>query len=76
MSDESPSFSAPRKPKICPSCGSARIASILYGYPGSDEKLRRDLDDGKIVLGGCCLTGNDPKWECVECGAQVFKARE
>tara|TARA_B100001964_G_scaffold131260_1_gene145039 strand:+ start:202 stop:594 length:393 start_codon:yes stop_codon:yes gene_type:complete len=67
-----------RKPRKCAKCGSAKIASIVYGeYFGSD-KLNKDLEDGKIVLGGCCITidefGNaDPLWECIVCGTKIYK---
>jgi len=26
-----------------------------------------DLDKGDIVLGGCCVTENDPEWHCKDC---------
>lgn len=52
----------------CPHCGSRNTATILYGMPAFSEKLQRDLDSGKIVLGGCCITGYDPKKHCNDCG--------
>ena len=56
-----------QKKKMCPKCGSEDIASILWGYPMQDEKLDKALAQKKIVLGGCCVTGNDPYWECNDC---------
>jgi hypothetical protein len=54
--------------KECPSCGGTDIAVILYGLP-SDELLNDEkVKQKKIVLGGCCITGNDPKLECNDCG--------
>ena len=29
--------------------------------------LEEELDKKEIVLGGCIVTGSDPKWECNEC---------
>ena len=46
----------------CPECGSIRIADILYGLPVWSQKLDEDLKVGKLVLGGCCITEDDPKW--------------
>jgi hypothetical protein len=38
-----------------------------------DDKLQQDLDEGKFVLGGCCLSDIDPKWQCVECKTELYK---
>lgn len=57
-----------KKPKKCTKCGSKKIAKILYGLPAFSPELKRQLESGEIVLGGCIITGNDPKWQCVECG--------
>lgn len=54
----------------CPACGSAEVASILYGLPMYDEELRADLDAGRVVLGGCCVGGDDPVWLCRACKHQ------
>jgi hypothetical protein len=62
-----------RKPRKCPKCGASKIANILYGYPGLTDRLQKELDEGKTVLGGCCITGDDPQWECVECHTRIFK---
>jgi len=56
-----------RKPRKCPECGSTKIARILYGYPAFSDELRRELKAGRVVLGGCCITGDDPHWQCVDC---------
>ena len=55
------------KPKKCPECGSDSIAEILYGLPAYDEQMERDLDAGKIVLGGCCVSDDSPEWHCNKC---------
>ncbi len=62
-----------RRPRKCPQCGSAKIANILYGYPVFDSKLEKLLDEGKIALGGCVISGNDPTWRCVDCETDIYK---
>lgn len=61
------------KPNYCPDCGSEKIASILYGYPSDDPKLHADIDEGKIVLGGCCITGSEAEWQCFKCETRMFR---
>lgn len=52
----------------CPSCGaSSRVAEILYGLPAFDEELNRNLQAGRIVLGGCGVSDNMPRWRCGKC---------
>lgn len=29
----------------------------------------RELDAGRIVVGGCVITGSDPQWQCTSCDA-------
>ena len=45
----------------CPNCGSFNRLPILYGLPGPG--VPKD-----VVLGGCIITDNDPKWHCEDCG--------
>jgi ribosomal protein S27AE len=63
---------AAEKQKECPKCGSKRMARIQYGLPAYDAKMERDIAAGKLVLGGCCITGDDPRWQCADCGVQVW----
>ena len=51
----------------CPKCGGTDIAVILWGLPHFDENLKQEIKNKKTVLGGCCITGNDPKLECNDC---------
>ena len=53
--------------RICPACGSKNIAKIQYGYPMMSEKLRRELDDGKVKLGGCIIMEGAPNYYCNDC---------
>ena len=52
----------------CPSCGGTDIAMILWGLPNMDSKLEKKVKDKKIVLGGCCVSNDDPELECNDCG--------
>ena len=64
-----------RTPPMGPTCGSSRIANILYGMPDFDDKLEKDLDSGRITLGGCCITNDDPEWQCADCQTVIYKKR-
>jgi len=55
------------KPKHCPECNNTWIAEILWGYPSNVESIENELEQKEIVLGGCLITNNDPKWECNSC---------
>lgn len=67
---------APRRPRMarrrrtCASCGSfGRPVRILYGLPRpeDEERARR----GEVVLGGCLVGPNDPRYACPECGEPI-----
>jgi ribosomal protein L37AE/L43A len=61
-----------RKPNKCPDCGSIRIARIMYGLPDfSSEELKKDVEEGRIVLGGCIIAPDSPRWQCKGCGARM-----
>ena len=51
----------------CPRCGSKNTARILYGMPVYSEEMERKLNEGKLYLGGCCVTDNGPTRHCSEC---------
>ena len=51
-------------PPECPECGSAKVAEIVYGYPSSDWDWEKDVDSGKVVLGGCCIPPDPHSWRC------------
>ncbi len=60
------------RPRKCPQCGSPRIAMIMYGLPDfSSEKLKKDVEEGRIVLGGCIVRPDNPRWQCKGCGARM-----
>lgn len=55
----------------CPKCPSENIARVFMGEPTFDEKLVRNLDKGKIRLGGCLVSENgDPDFFCNNCKHQ------
>ncbi len=45
-----------QKPNYCLVCGSKNIASYLYGMPVFSKKLENDIEEGKVKLGGCCIS--------------------
>ncbi|MDD2229543.1 MAG: hypothetical protein PHY48_09040 [Candidatus Cloacimonetes bacterium] len=51
--------------QVCPRCSSKDVLPIEYGYPGIE--MMEDSENGKIVLGGCCVSDNDPTRECQKC---------
>ena len=57
----------------CPECGSAKVAEIVYGYPGWDWE--KDVDSGKVVLGGCCIPPDPHSWQCQSCDHEWGKAK-
>ena len=64
-----------RKPRRCPNCGSHRIATYLYGLPHYTTQLKKALDDGSAVLGGCEIGASKPFWVCMECRTEFQKSR-
>jgi hypothetical protein len=62
-----------RKPTKCPECGSHKIARIMYGLPAFTPGLEKELADQKTVLGGCCISNDDPSWKCVDCNTVIYK---
>lgn len=58
-------MNAKQKTHNCPECDSEKVARIVFGYPG--EEMMEQSERGEIVLGGCCVTENDPEWRCNDC---------
>ena len=48
----------------CPKCGD-QLIEIVYGMPGPE--LFEASERGEVILGGCCITGDDPKYHCKKC---------
>jgi len=49
----------------CPRCCSLSVIKIIYGMPTHDAFLM--AEEGKIKLGGCCITDLDPEYYCKDC---------
>ena len=60
----------------CPACHSTSLALIAYGLPVWTEELEADIQARRIVLGGCMLTADRPRYQCNECGARIAFLRE
>jgi hypothetical protein len=54
----------------CPNCDKSSISEIFWGYPADIDSMKESLDKKEIVLGGCLVTDNDPKYECNDCNHQ------
>jgi hypothetical protein len=63
------------KPKKCPACGHGPVASVLYGLPSFSAELDEEVQAGRIVLGGCCVSKDDPMWTCSKCGAAIYRRK-
>jgi hypothetical protein len=63
------------RPDECPKCGKKPVAYILYGLPDFSPELEKKCDEGKVVLGGCVVSDDDPKWQCTGCRANFYKKR-
>ena len=60
------------QPATCPECNLEKIAYILRGMPNFTDEMKRQLDAGEVVLGGCLIRDDMPRWKCAACGAQVY----
>jgi len=55
-------FGLVKSKKECPFGHKDNIVKIIYGLPSL--KTLKKAEKGKIELGGCVVTGCDPKWYC------------
>lgn len=62
-----------RRKKACPKCGSMDVVPILYGYPGPE--MMEMANKGKIELGGCCVSNDDPQTLCKVCGTEFDRPK-
>jgi hypothetical protein len=56
------------KPRLCPACGSERIARAEYGMPAPDQ-----ADDERVFWAGC-IVGEEHRYGCHGCGATFDRA--
>ena len=62
-----------RRPKKCPTCTHSPVGTILWGEPDMTPELRKSMNEGKVIIGGCCLSPDDPTWECSNCNQQIWE---
>jgi hypothetical protein len=67
-------YSAVVKPNECPNCGKKTVVPIAYGLPS--EATFKKVNKGKFMLGGCCITDDDPAWGCKSCGISIYRERQ
>lgn len=58
----------PVRPARCPQCNSKRVAEIVYGYVLMSRQLKAALRAGRVCLGGCMYSHDNPHWCCLACG--------
>jgi hypothetical protein len=58
----------------CPECDSTRTVPIVFGLP-TDALLAR-AGAGRVALGGCCVSQDDPDQHCQDCGREWQSARQ
>lgn len=52
--------------EVCPKCYSEKeVIPIVYGYPG--KALMEQAQKGLVLLGGCIVCDEDPRWYCQAC---------
>jgi len=61
---------------LCPNCNSKFIAEIYWGFPGDFGSIEEQVERKEIVMGGCIVTDNDPKWICNVCNHKWGKREE
>ena len=55
--------------KVCPKCKSNDITETIYGLISESgmKALEKELKDGKVRLGGCCIDENSKQFWCNNC---------
>ena len=56
-----------RDNKVCPKCGSWRVAPILYGMPVMDDEMQQAISNQEMYIGGCKELINAPAYHCYAC---------
>lgn len=64
------------KPIKCLHCGFEPVSELLYGIQEIDEKLQKDIDERKVLLGGCSILKDSPKWFCSNCHTEYYLENE
>lgn len=58
-------------PQLCPICKTYYVIPIIYGLPSQD--LSELAKHGKVKLGGCIVSPNNPKYWCTTCKKNIKK---
>ena len=66
----------PSKPEQCPACGEGPVADVCYGLIDPTPRVRRDIDAGKIVLGGCIVSPDSAVWMCTHCHVWIHRSED
>jgi len=53
------------KRRLCPNCGSQNVVPMIYGLPGPE--LIQEQEEGKVELGGCLISEDNPRRCCKDC---------
>jgi len=53
----------------CPTCGK-KLTKILYGLPAPETM--EEAEEGEIILGGCCVSWDDPTHYCKNCKKHIY----
>lgn len=61
---------------VCPYCQSEDVAEYIWGEPCLDEDLFKAIDNGEVVLGGCCVSDHDPQYHCNTCHKDFGKRED
>ena len=60
---------------VCPKCNSAEeVIPIIYSCSGSDYERYRALEkEGKVLMAGCVLSVETPKFYCKRCRHNIWQ---
>ena len=55
--------------EICPECKSSDITETIYGLicESGMKDLEKELENGKVRLGGCCIDENSKQFRSNDC---------
>jgi hypothetical protein len=61
---------------VCPKCGSGeQVIPIIYSCSHSEYERYRALEkEGKVLLAGCIISVETPKFYCKRCKNNIWKA--
>ena len=51
----------------CVKCGSTNVARYLRGMPDYSDELKKEIEKGKVILGGCQISEYQPQYRCNKC---------